>query len=60
MASRSKQKTTMAKLNRERALQQRRQEKQARKDARRQAADDGRAPQGDVPEQALDAPDKEL
>ena len=53
MASRSKQKTTMAKLNRERALQQRRQEKQARKDARRQAAD-GRAVQGTEPGQAID------
>jgi hypothetical protein len=48
MASRSKQKTTMAKLNRERALQQRRVEKQARKDARRQA----RAAQGGAPEPA--------
>ena len=52
MASRSKQKTTMAKLNRERALQQRRLEKQARKDARRQAAD-APAPQSDAPGQAL-------
>jgi hypothetical protein len=50
MASRSKQKTTMAKLNRERALQQRRQEKQARKDARRQAAD---APPSDASGPAL-------
>lgn len=40
MASRSKQKTTMAKLNRERALQERRQLKQLKKDARRQAAAD--------------------
>jgi hypothetical protein len=40
VASRSKQKTTMAKLNRERAVQQRRLDKQARKDARRQAADE--------------------
>jgi hypothetical protein len=38
MASRSKQKTTMAKLNRERALRERRELKQAKKDARRQAA----------------------
>ena len=53
MASRSKQKTTMAKLNRERALQQRRLEKQARKDARRQAAV-APAPQSDAPEPALD------
>jgi hypothetical protein len=40
MASRSKQKTTMAKLNRERALQERRVRKQLKKDARRQAAVD--------------------
>ena len=39
MASRSKQKTTMAKLNRERAVQERRLRKQLKKDARRQAAD---------------------
>ena len=38
MASRSKQKTTMAKLNRERAVQERRVRKQMKKDARRQAA----------------------
>jgi hypothetical protein len=38
MASSGKRKTTMAKLNRERRLIERRQEKQARKDARKQAA----------------------
>lgn len=38
MASRSKQKTTMAKLTRERALRERRERKQAKKDERRQAA----------------------
>lgn len=38
MASRSKQKTTVAKLNRERAVQERRERKQLRKDVRRQAA----------------------
>jgi hypothetical protein len=38
MPSSSKQKTTMAKLNRERALRERRLEKQARKEARRLAA----------------------
>jgi hypothetical protein len=38
MASKSKQKTTMAKLNRERALRERRLHKQAKKEARRQAA----------------------
>jgi hypothetical protein len=38
MASNSKQKTTMAKLNRERALRERRLHKQAKKEARRQAA----------------------
>ena len=40
MASSGKKKTTMAKLNRERKLLERRQEKQARKDARRASAQD--------------------
>lgn len=39
MASSSKKRTTMAKLNRERALIERRQEKAARKAARKLAAD---------------------
>ena len=38
MGSNKKKKTTMAKLNRETALRERRQQKQARKDARRRAA----------------------
>lgn len=38
MASSSKHKTTMAKLNRERAVRERRLEKQAKKDARKRAA----------------------
>jgi hypothetical protein len=38
MASSSKRKTTMAKLNRETAVRERRLRKQAKKDARRQAA----------------------
>ena len=40
MASSGKRKTTMAKLNRERRLIERRQEKQAKKVARRAAAHD--------------------
>ena len=40
MGSSGKRKTTMAKLNRERKLLERRQEKQARKDARKRAAQD--------------------
>ena len=40
MASSGKRKTTMAKLNRERKLVEKRQEKQARKAARKQAAAD--------------------
>jgi hypothetical protein len=39
MTSRGKTKTTMAKLNREARLRERRVEKQARKDRRRDAAD---------------------
>ena len=42
MASSSKRKTTMAKLNRERKLRERRLEKQAKKAARKQAAADAR------------------
>jgi hypothetical protein len=42
MASSGKRKTTMAKLNRERKLLERRQEKQAKKAARKQAAEDAR------------------
>jgi hypothetical protein len=38
MSSRGKKKTTMAKLNREARLRQRRDDKQARKQARREAA----------------------
>jgi hypothetical protein len=38
MASSGKKKTTMAKLNRERRLVERRLEKQAKKDARKRAA----------------------
>jgi hypothetical protein len=41
MASSGKRKTTMAKLNRERRLLDRRLEKQARKDARKRAAELG-------------------
>jgi DNA segregation ATPase FtsK/SpoIIIE-like protein len=40
MASNNKRKTTMAKLNRERGLAERRLEKQARRAARKQAASD--------------------
>jgi hypothetical protein len=39
MGSNKKKKTTMAKLNRETALRERRLHKQARKNARRQAAE---------------------
>ena len=47
MASTGKRKTTMAKLNRERRLLERRLEKQARKDARKRAAAEGRATTGE-------------
>jgi hypothetical protein len=52
MASGGKRKTTMAKLNRERRLIERRQEKQARKDRRRAAAND--------PDPPSDAPDASM
>ncbi len=50
MASRGKKKTTMAKLSRESRLRERRLDKQARKDARRQAAAE---PQLEPGEEAL-------
>jgi hypothetical protein len=46
MASRSKKKTTMAKLNREARLRERRESKHARKDARKRAAADQAQPGG--------------
>jgi hypothetical protein len=44
MASSSKKKTTMAKMNRENAVRDRRLRKQAKKDARKQAAAQPGAP----------------
>jgi hypothetical protein len=68
MASNAKKKTTMAKLNRERKLRERRAEKQAKKEARRAAAGDGIGSAGDLdigdesilPSTALDAPGADL
>ena len=48
MASSSKRKTTMAKLNRERKLVERRVEKQAKKDAKKRAAADQPDPHSDA------------
>ena len=48
MGSSGKRKTTMAKLNRERRLIEKRVEKQARKDARKRAAADPPDPSGDT------------
>ena len=48
MGSNAKNKTTMAKLNRERRLRERRAEKQARKDARKRAAADQTAGPSDM------------
>jgi hypothetical protein len=47
MASGSKRKTTMAKLNRERRLLERRQEKQLKKEARKRAKAEQAASPGD-------------
>jgi hypothetical protein len=49
MASTGKRKTTMAKLNRERRLLERRQEKKAKKDARKLAAAQDPGLAGDTP-----------
>jgi hypothetical protein len=48
MASTGKRKTTMAKLNRERRLLERRLEKKAKKDARKRAAADAPNRPGDM------------
>jgi hypothetical protein len=48
MASTGKRKTTMAKLNRERRLLERRLEKKAKKDARKRAAALDAAPPSDI------------
>jgi hypothetical protein len=48
MASSGKRKTTMAKLNRERRLVERRLEKQAKRLARKQASADRPAPHGET------------
>jgi hypothetical protein len=49
MASSGKRKTTMAKLNRERRLLERRMEKQARKDVRKREAAENRRQLDDAP-----------
>jgi hypothetical protein len=49
MASSSRKKTTMAKLNREAAVRERRLRKQAKKDARKQASADQADRTGDTP-----------
>jgi hypothetical protein len=49
MASSGKRKTTMAKLNRERRLIERRQDKQARKEARKRASADQESPSEETP-----------
>jgi hypothetical protein len=49
MASSGKRKTTIAKLNRERRLIERRLDKQARKDARKRASADHASPSEDTP-----------
>jgi hypothetical protein len=49
MGSKTKKKTTMAKLNRENAVRERRLRKQAKKDARKQAAASPPSEPGDTP-----------
>ena len=49
MASSNKRKTTIAKLNRERRLIERRLDKQARKEARKRASADHANPSDDTP-----------
>jgi len=56
MASNAKKKTTMAKLSRENAVRERRLRKQAKKDARKQAAAAGPVAHADTvaPEESLE------
>jgi hypothetical protein len=54
MASTGKRKTTMAKLQRERKLLERRIEKKAKKDARKRAAADDHAELGPRPAESVD------
>jgi hypothetical protein len=54
MASTGKRKTTMAKLQRERRLLERRLEKKAKKDARKRAAADDHAELGATPAESVD------
>jgi hypothetical protein len=54
MASRGKKKTTFAKLAREHRLRERRLDKQIRKDARKQAAEEGPTELGDAAETQID------
>jgi hypothetical protein len=56
LASNAKKKTTMAKLNRERRLLEKRAEKQARKQARKAAAARGDGPEPEGPEPAHPEP----
>jgi hypothetical protein len=59
MASKGKKKTTMAKLNREAKLRERRLDKQARKDARKREAAEHRDMPGDATFETERAPDAE-
>jgi hypothetical protein len=55
MASRGKKKTTMAKLNREAKLRERRFDKQARKDARKREADNPATAPADLSDESASA-----
>jgi hypothetical protein len=59
MGSSSKRQTTMAKMARERALQEKRERKQQKKDARRQAAAEERAAETGEATQAADMPEEQ-
>ena len=56
MGSKTKKKTTMAKLNRENAVRERRLRKQAKKDARKQAAADPPSEPAGTPGAQADEP----
>ena len=56
----SNRKTTMAKLNRERKLLERRAAKQAKKDARKKAAAEERPVVGELPSDEVEGPPDDL
>lgn len=60
MGSSSKRQTTMAKMARERRLQEKRERKREKKEARKLAAAEGRAPEGGEDTAPAETPEDEV